>query len=584
MFIILTFAFLAGIVTILSPCILPILPIILSGSLTGGKKRPLGIITGFILSFTFFTLFLSTIVRATGISADLLRHIAVAVVFAFGVSLLMPSFQLWMEQLFARLASIASANTAKTNNKSDFLGGILVGISLGLVWAPCVGPILASVISLALTGTVTASAFFITLAYSVGTAIPMFAITYGGRNLLNRVPWLTANTGTIQKTFGILMITTALAIFLNWDRQFQTYILSTFPNYGVGLTKFEDNALVQKALDTLHNKPTDTSYVGKPMNDVIDTQMNGAAEIIPGGKWFNLPAETEALSIKDLRGKVVLVDFWTYTCINCIRTLPYLKNWYAKYKDSGLVILGVHTPEFEFEKSAANVQKAIDDFGLQYPIVQDNDYATWTAYRNRYWPAKYLIDKNGNVRYTHFGEGAYDETEHAIQTLLKETGVTIVATMNNPAYRVYARTPELYLGYQRLSHFASRERITPNKDTIYTIPDVMPPSTVAYGGTWNLGSEYAQPRDGASLMLHFDASEVFLVMRPNGTNVNGGIKVYLDNEPVQPQYQGDDVENSNVKITTDRLYKLIKLPQPGEHILKIEILDPDIELYAFTFG
>src|SRR5688572_5025288 len=225
------FAFLAGIVTILSPCILPILPIVLSGSLTGGKRRPLGIIAGFILSFTFFTLFLSTIVRVTGISADALRQFSVVVILAFGISLLIPTFKVWMERLFASLSGIVAQTPGQQTNNPDFVGGVVVGISLGLVWAPCVGPILASVISLALTGTVTASAFVITLAYSLGTSLPMLAITFGGRNLLSRAPWLVANTGKIQKTFGILMILTALAIFFNWDRKFQTYILKTFPNY-----------------------------------------------------------------------------------------------------------------------------------------------------------------------------------------------------------------------------------------------------------------------------------------------------------------------------------------------------------------
>jgi thiol-disulfide isomerase/thioredoxin len=281
----------------------------------------------------------------------------------------------------------------------------------------------------------------------------------------------------------------------------------------------------------------------------------------------------------------VLVDFWTYTCINCIRTLPYLKNWYDKYKDSGFVILGVHTPEFEFEKEAKNVQKAIADFGLTYPVVQDNDYATWRAYDNRYWPAKYLIDKDGKIRYTHFGEGDYEETEKMIQTLLQETGASIETSMNNPEYRIFSRTPELYLGYERLSYFASPERITPNSLMTFTTPARMPPNTVSYGGQWNVTAEHARPTTGATLLLNFEASEVFLVMRPTGENVAGGLKVYLDNVPVSEELKGEDVGPSgNVKINTDKLYKLIKLPTPGQHILKLEILDPDMELYAFTFG
>lgn len=575
MTILVLFAFLAGVVTILSPCILPILPIVLSGSLTGGKGRPLGIITGFILSFTFFTLFLSTIVRVTGISADAVRQISVLTIFTFGLSLIVPQFRRLMEGLFSKLA--ATGKSKQSTVKQDFTGGIAVGLSLGLVWAPCVGPILASVITLALTGTVTASAFIVTLAYSIGTAIPMLAITYGGRNLLSRIPWLTSHTDQIQKTFGVLMIITAIAIFFNWDRKFQTYILSTFPNYGVGLTKFEDNPLVKKALESFNSKPADQSSLGKPMYDLVGENLGKAAEFIPGGQWFN----SDPLTLAGLRGKVVLVDFWTYTCINCIRTLPYLKNWHTKYKDKGLVIVGVHTPEFEFEKNPDNVQEAIADFDLDYPIMQDNDYATWRAYDNHYWPAKYLVDKEGKIRYTHFGEGEYDQTEKKIQELLGETGAAVDVQLNNPQYRIFSRTPELYLGYDRIAHFASPERILPNREETYSVPGTVPSNSVAYGGAWTVGWQYAMPKQGATLILHFDAGEVFLVMRPiTGT---GKIRVTLD-DGVPAAESGEDVKESVITVDADRLYRLIKLNAPGTHILKLEFLDDNVELYAFTFG
>ncbi len=579
MTILLLFAFIAGIVTILSPCILPILPIVLSGSLTGGKKRPLGIIAGFVLSFTFFTLFLSTIVRITGLSADALRQFAIVVVFTFGASLLLPAFQVWMEKLFSVLAGAVSPKSGKIINGSDFFGGVIVGISLGLVWAPCVGPILASVISLALTGSVTASAFFITLAYSLGTAIPMLAITYGGRNLINRAPWLISHTAKIQKTFGLLMIVTAISMFFNIDRRFQTYILTTFPDYGVGLTKIEDNVFVKNALEALRNNPTNPADMGKPMNELLNDSLGTAPDFIAGGQWLNSPP----LTMKELRGKVVLVDFWTYTCINCIRTLPYLRNWHAKYKDKGLVIVGVHTPEFEFEKSTTNVQKAIKDFSLEYPVIQDNNYATWNAYKNRYWPAKYLIDKNGKIRYTHFGEGDYDETELMIQKLLVETGASVDEQLDNPQYRVFSRTPELYLGYDRMEHFASPEKIIRNTEVRFSTPKIMPPNSVAYGGSWIVGGERAIPEKGSTLLLSFDASEVFLVMRPK-QGTSGEVSVSLDGTIVNSQTAGVDVTQGTVIVESDRLYKLIKLDAPGQHILELNFLDANVEVFAFTFG
>ncbi len=532
MLILYSFAFLAGIVTILSPCILPILPVILSSSIPGSasRLRPYGIVTGFILSFTFFTLFLSTLVKLFGIPVDALRTLSVVIIAGFGLSLLIPPVQLFIEQLFSRLANRVPSTTGKTG----FGGGVLIGLSLGLLWTPCVGPILASVISLAITGTVTTDAFFITLAYSIGTAIPMLMIILGGQKLLTKTPWLLRNTRKIQKAFGVIMILTAIGIYNGVDRTFQTYILTTFPNYGVGLTKFEDKELVKDQLVDLSK----TSEPGSKNSDV-------APELILGGEWFN----SKPLALSQLKGKVVLVDFWTYTCINCQRTFPYLKDWDKKYRESGLTIIGVHSPEFEFEKSAANVQQALKDFGITYPVMQDNDFATWRAYSNRYWPAKYLVDGTGKIRYTHFGEGDYDETEVMIQTLLKETGASPSAAINNPTYRTYARSPELYLGSARYA----------------------PSTPITYSGKWSKSVEYALPSAGASLTLSFDAKDVYLVMRPVDTSTK--VEVYLDDKYVK-----------NITVEANTLYTLVEMDNPGQHELKLVFPDGNIELFAFTFG
>lgn len=573
MIILILFAFLGGLVTILSPCILPILPIVLSGSLTSGKKRPFGVITGFILSFTVFTLSLSTIIKLTGVSADSLRNFSVFVVGFFGLTLIIPKLQLLMEQFFSKLTKLTPKNN--TNNEG-FTSGLLIGISLGLVWAPCVGPILASIITLAATSSVTTSSFFVTLAYSIGTAIPMLAITYGGRQLLLKVPQLINNTGKIQKAFGIIMILTAISIYLNIDRKFQSFIINKFPQYGAGLTKFENNPYVLKELDKLQNKPVEKKEE-KSMLDDLSPFVN-APEFIPGGKWFN----TSPLTIKELRGKVVLVDFWTYTCINCIRTLPYLKTWHEKYKDKGLVIVGVHTPEFEFEKEEKNVQKALHDFGITYPVMQDNDYATWNAYANRYWPAKYFIDKNGKIRFNHFGEGEYNESEKMIQTLLKETGAEVNSETANPAYQIFAVTPETYLGYKRMEFLESPENVSEDKLVKYTFPDKLGRNKFALNGGWNIGGERATPTGGSTLILNFEAKEVFLVMRPKKDN--GQVKVTLDGKIVNSDINGEDVKNGVVEVNSDRLYKLIKLDSPGPHVLQLDFLDDNSELYAFTFG
>lgn len=316
------------------------------------------------------------------------------------------------------------------------------------------------------------------------------------------------------------------------------------------------------------------------MLDFLKSDLGTAPEFIPGGVWFN----SKPLTMAELRGKVVLVDFWTYTCINCIRTLPYLKTWHDKYKDKGLVIVGVHTPEFAFEKDPKNVETAIRDFGITYPVMQDNNYATWEAYNNRYWPAKYLVDKDGKIYYTHFGEGAYDQTEKTIQTLLSQIGQDVSGDIiNNPAYSISAKTRETYLGYQRIEFLSSPERVQPNKPASYTVPTNVPKNTFALDGTWTVGDEYAIPVKGSSLVLHFDAAQVFLVMRPKSPGTNGQIKITLDSKEITIQ-AGDDVKNEMVTVENDRLYKLIKLSQSGAHFLKLEFLDDNLELFAFTFG
>ncbi len=567
MILLLIFAFLAGIITVLSPCILPILPIILSSSVGGvetGKIRPIGVVIGFILSFTFFTLFLSTIVRLLGIPADTLRFMSVVIIAGFGVSLLVPQFQVFIEKIFSRLASHMPNN----QGRKGLSGGLIIGFSVGLLWTPCVGPILASVISLAITGTVTLDAFLITLAYSVGTAIPMFLIMLGGQTALKRVPWLTKNLALIQKVFGVLMILTAMAIFFNFDRKFQTAVLQAFPKYGTGLTQLEDNDLIRTQLDkkseTEQEEPMPTSKGVK------------APKIIAGGEWFN----SEPLSLAELKGKVVIIDFWTYSCINCQRTLPYLRDWYSKYKDKGLVIIGVHSPEFEFEKSEKNVAQAIEDFKLEYPIVQDNDFATWRSYRNRYWPAKYFIDKEGMIRSQHFGEGAYDESEKLIQELLKEAGASDVSSnIYNPTYQIYSRTPELYLGYVRIDHFGSPESIKRNTTSKYSVPTQLDENELAYEGEWLVSEEFANPQAGSMLHLNFESKEVFLVMRTKSEFSE--VKVYVDDKL---QYFGEDNDNGTITVTKDTLYKLINLPNPGKHNLRLEFEDSNTEVFAFTFG
>lgn len=551
------YSFLAGIVTILSPCILPVLPIVLSVS-TSSKhlfKKQIGVITGFISSFTFFTLFLSTIVSFSNLSPNSLRNFSIFVIATLGLSMISPKAQSYIEKLFSVLANkIPVANTSS----SGYWSGFLIGLSLGLIWTPCVGPILASVITLALSGTVSFSAFIITFAYSLGTAIPMFAVMVGGRELLNKVPFLTRNTANIQKIFGLVTIFIALSLYKNWDRNFQEWILNKFPNYGTSLTFIEEKA----DLSTLSGQSSSDKIANSSDLKIIKK----APDIISGGQWLN--TDTPLSLSGNLKGKVVLIDFWTYTCINCIRTLPYLKNWHEKYKDLGLVIVGVHSPEFEFEKDFQNLSKAVDDFEIKYPVVQDNFFSTWRAYNNTYWPAKYLIDSNGNLRYFHFGEGNYNETEEAIQKLLLELGATPSSQINNPEYKNLSQTPEIYLGYGRGDVGFATSKETYQKQLP---PKNLGKNQVGYIGNWLFSEEYAQSDTSSELILNFSAKDVFLVMSP--VSKAATVEIYLD-----------DTFQKKITIDQNKLYELLKLNQSGRHILKLKFPDEKIKLFAFTFG
>ena len=571
MLILIAFAFLAGIITILSPCILPILPIVLSGSF-GSKRKPLGIVVGFALSFTLFTLFLSVLVKTTGISADALRSISIIIILIFGISLILPKFQVFMERLFSRL----SGKLAVSGNHEGFHGGVFIGLSLGLVWTPCVGPIIASVITLAATSSVNFAAFFITLSYALGTAIPMLAIMIGGRGLLQKIPWLLPNTAKIQKVFGILMILTAMVIFFNIDRRFQVFILDKFPSYGAGLTKIEENSAVKNSLSKIFK---DKSGNSSGQSTTLGNY-GPAPEIIPGGEWIN----SKPLQISSLRGKVVLVDFWTYTCINCIRTLPFLKDWNEKYKDKGLVIIGVHSPEFEFEKNVNNLRKAISDYEIIYPVVQDNDFSTWNVYSNQYWPAKYLIDKNGEIRYFHFGEGEYDNTEKIIQELLKDAGNDVSNQINNKEQEIkYSElSHESYLGSLRMNYLHPNGKSS-NGEQSFILERNIPKNKFSLGGKWNVSDEHSTSTPNSTLEYNFNASKVFLVMRSNNKTPKE-IKVYIDGKLIPENQSGVDIKNGIVTVNSDRLYGLVNLNEIENHTLRLEFQDEGVEVFAFTFG
>lgn len=604
MAILLVFAFVSGVITILSPCILPVLPIVLSGSVGRGRARPFGVVAGFVVTFTTFTLALTAIVHALGLPADTLRYVAVALLVLLGLVMLVPKLHTGFERLTSRVSSRFTMGRGgpagvDRERRAGFWAGVPVGFSLGVVWTPCVGPIMASVIGLALTRRVDGGAVLITLAYTLGTSIPMLAVMLGGRALLNRVPGLTRNMAKIQKWFGVVMIVLGVAIGFGWDRQFQNAVLRVFPGYGTGLTAVENVVPVRSSLDA--RVPTSGPGGDSTGPNSFDVQpedgslgdYGAAPAIVANGRWFNTrgivlgegTGDTEQagqfqppITMADLRGKVVVLDFWTYSCVNCVRTIPYLKDWYDTYRDQGLVIIGVHTPEFEFEKNPANVQKAIEELGIDWPVVQDNGYDQWYAYQNRYWPAHYFIDAEGRVRYFHFGEGKYDVSEQVIRALLKEAG----AVPGNPVLqtnpRFTARTPEIYLGWGRGKGFASEGGVVMDQSADYR-PDHTPSNGEwALSGKWVINRQYIMPQQDGVLELGFHASNVFLVIEPE--EPGGSIEVRVDG---RVRKDTADVKEGVLLPNESRLYQIVDLAKPGKHVLHLNVKGK-LRLYAFTFG
>jgi len=561
------FAFLAGVVTVLSPCILPVLPV-LAGGIAGGRGRPWGVISGFTLSFTVFTLTLSTLVQNLGLDSELLRTLAAVVILLFGLILVVPAlkngFLVWTSSFAVRRSPSAIVKPV-----AGYWPGLLLGLGLGLVWTPCVGPIMASVIALALTSSLDSASVLITLCYTLGTSLPMMGLMLGGRSLLARLPWLTRNTSGIQRVFGALMLLTSLALFSGLDRTFSTWLLSVFPGYGSGLTSIENQDDVKAALQNRRNLLASSQV---PPATTADKLSSGQGDGV--SPWLN----STPLSLASLKGKVVLVDFWTYSCINCVRTLPYLKTWYAKYKDLGFVIIGVHSPEFAFERRASNVLRAMSELEVSWPVVQDNAFGIWKAYENQYWPAHYLYGRDGSLLETHFGEGNYAQTEKAIAAAL---GVPFMPSGNVAGVVPVLegkKTPETYLGFGHGARFASIEDVVSDQPSLYSFPTNLKTDTWALEGNWTIGEEFSASSAGSRLRLRFQGERVYLVIHALEGQAKA-IGVSLDGKP----YTGGEVTDGKLTLDADRLYQIVDQPGKNSGLLELEF-SGRVQIYAFTFG
>jgi cytochrome c biogenesis protein CcdA/thiol-disulfide isomerase/thioredoxin len=535
--ILLGIAFVAGLTTAISPCVLPVLPILLAGG--ASARRPYWIIAGLVGSFTTFTVAGATLLDALGLPDDFLRNLAIALLLVLAATLLVPRFARLLERPFLFL----TRRRASTESS-----GLVLGASLGLVFVPCAGPVLAAVTALSATGDIGVRTFAVTFAYALGAALPMLAIAIGGRRLTEGVAVLRRHAETTRRVAGALIGVTALAIAFGADQRFTTAV----PGYTEELQqRIERNSTARRELRELTRPPASTP------NAASAPEIRGIAQ------WIN----SEPLTLRQLRGKVVLVDFWTYSCINCLRTLPHLKAWDEAYRDDGLTIIGMHAPEFAFERVPDNVRTAVRKLGIRYPVALDNDFATWTAYANEYWPAKYLIDRQGRVRYHHFGEGEYEETERLIRRYLGEmvTGDAATVADRTPTIRT---TPESYLGYERLDRFVG-SIVVPDRVASYRFPLAgLGADELAYSGRIRVERERLVAVQDARLRLQFLARQVNLVLGGRGP-----LQVWLNGRL-----------RTTIAIRGEpRLYTLLDLTTPSEGLLELRFA-PGLSPYAFTFG
>jgi cytochrome c biogenesis protein CcdA/thiol-disulfide isomerase/thioredoxin len=577
MVLLMLFALLAGAGTALSPCVLPVLPAVLSAGVTGGRRRPLGVVTGLVLSFTFAVVALVYVIHLLGLPNDLLRNIAIGVLFAFGFTLLVPSLSDRIEAAISRISPGPHGGSG-----DGFGSGFVLGFSLGFIYAPCAGPILAGVITVSAAQDFTAGRLAVALAYAIGSGAVLYALMAGGRRLTDR---LAPIRGQVQMAMGAVMICVATLMAFSLDTRFQSAIAGDLPSFLVNPTgSIEKSSAIEGSLAGVRTPAGGGETVRFPTAQLDQpvTLPHGppAPEFTNPGQWFN----TAPLTMASLRGRVVLVDFWTYTCINCLRTLPYLESWYEKYKDQGLTIVGVHTPEFPFEHDASNVRRAIADNHITYPVVQDNDYGTWDAYGNRAWPADWLIDADGNIRDLHEGEGAYEQSEQAIRTLLRDAGhgsLGAGAQANGvQTFSPQTTTSESYLGSARAERFANGTIAAGDQDFGTDSYDLAP-EQLAYNGNWDITPEAATAGAGATLSLSFNAKQVYLVLGSQGAT--RPLQVDLDGKPVPKALAGSDVRHGVARISRQRLYRLIELPAVGRHTLTLHFA-PGISGYAFTFG
>jgi cytochrome c biogenesis protein CcdA/thiol-disulfide isomerase/thioredoxin len=568
-------AFVGGVFTILSPCILPVLPFVFAQADRPFRRSGLPLLLGMALTFSL----VATAAAYGGYWVVRLnqggRYIAMFVFLILGLTLLFPDFAEALTRPLVRAGSrLQGAPTTETSVSKSFL----LGISTGLLWAPCAGPILGLILTGAAIQGPGARSSFLLLSYALGAATSLGIALFAGKKVFATMKHSLRFDIWIRRVLGAAVIIGVVAIALGWD----TNLLAKFSF--VNTATAEEHLI--HALGAPKLAPTNASAAEPVLPDEGPMpELSGAVA------WLNSPPLTR----EQLRGKVVVIDFWTYSCINCLRALPYTEGWYAKYKDAGLVVIGVHTPEFAFEKERSNVEQAVHDLKISYPVAIDSNYKIWQAFNNEYWPAHYFIDGKGRIRHHHFGEGEYDESERVIQELLRENGAKSLAdgTINVTANGAEAapdlqdtRSPETYIGYKRAEHFASAQLFAQDTRMAYTPQPRLTLNQWALGGTWKVGPESAV-LDSApgKIVFRFHARDLHLVLGPTRNGKPIRFKVTLDGTAPGDDHGSDADAAGAGTVQGHRLYQLIR--QKGaveDRTFEIEFLDPGVQAFAFTFG
>ncbi len=592
-------SFVAGLLTVIAPCILPLLPVIVGSSTSGrSKATPYVVVGSLAVSIIVFTYLLKVSTAFIHVPAEVWTYLSGGIVFLFGLTMFLPL--VWDHIPGLNKLSIASNKLmGRGYQKKSFLGDVIIGAALGPVFSSC-SPTYFLILASVLPASFVLGSLYL-LAYIVGLSVVLLAISLLGQKFANKLTGLSDPESKWKRGLGVLFIILGLAIAFGYEKKLEASILN---NGFFDITKIEQRLLERtdptNPDDVLYDgkgddATTDTKYENGVVGKIIDKIVNPVSknhfkEIVNPAGFVN--TGDKPIKIADYVGKkVILLDIMTYSCINCQRTFPYVVGWYEKYKDDGFIVIGIHTPEFAFEKDKENVAEAMKKFGITFPVVLDNDYGTWNAYGNRYWPRKYLIDIHGNVVYDHIGEGAYDEMEMKIKDALKDRAQVLGDEAKNlngelvasriPETSVNAKSPEIYFGSGRNQYLANGSAQRSGTQTL-TLPNSYRLNLLYLSGTWNFVPEYAETVSDSKIVYKYNAGDVYMVAEADSLV---DVEVWQDGRLVESAAAGADV-NAQGKFTVkeSRLYKIIHNATPGEHILELRINGAGLKAYTFTFG